>query len=48
MTAKSRIVEEIRSSGPMPFDRFMEVALYSTDGFFGGDTLRSEKAVLTR
>ena len=44
MTAKSRIVEEIRSSGPMPFDRFMEVALYSTDGFFGGDTLRSEKA----
>jgi len=44
MTAKSRIVEEIRSSGPMPFDRFMEVALYSTNGFFGGDTLRSEKA----
>ena len=44
MTLKTRIVEEIRSSGPMPFDRFMEMALYSPDGFFGGDTLRSEKA----
>lgn len=44
MTLKSRIVEEIRSRGPMPFERFMESALYGTGGFFAGDTLRSEKA----
>lgn len=28
----------------MPFERFMEIALYDPDGFFGGDVLRSEKA----
>jgi SAM-dependent MidA family methyltransferase len=28
----------------MPFERFMEIALYDPDGFFGGDALRSEKA----
>jgi len=44
MTLKARIAGEIRSDGPMPFDRFMELALYSPDGFFGGDTLRSKKS----
>ena len=44
MNLKNRIVEEIRSLGPMPFERFMEVSLYDADGFFGGHTLRSEKA----
>ena len=43
MALKTRIAEEIRSIGPMPFDRFMEIALYDGEGFFGGDTLRSEK-----
>ena len=28
----------------MPFERFMEMSLYDAEGFFGGDTLRSEKA----
>ncbi len=28
----------------MPFERFMEVSLYDPEGFFGGATLRSEKA----
>lgn len=44
MTIKTRIVDEIRSSGPMPFERFMEMSLYDADGFFGGEVLRSEKA----
>jgi SAM-dependent MidA family methyltransferase len=28
----------------MPFERFMEIALYDPEGFFGGDMLRSERA----
>lgn len=28
----------------MPFERFMELALYDEEGFFGGQTLRSERA----
>lgn len=28
----------------MPFDEFMALALYHPEGFFGGETLRSEKA----
>jgi SAM-dependent MidA family methyltransferase len=28
----------------MPFERFMEIALYDPDGFFGGRTLRSQKS----
>lgn len=44
MTLKQRIVDQIRSDGPMPFERFMEISLYDSDGFFGGETLRSEKA----
>ena len=43
MKLKNRVVEQIRSRGPMRFERFMEIALYDTDGFFGGKTLRSEK-----
>ena len=44
MRLKNRIVEEIRADGPMPFERFMEIALYDPEGFFGGEKLRSEKA----
>lgn len=43
MTLKERICEVICSGGPMPFERFMELSLYDREGFFGGDTLRSEK-----
>ena len=38
------IEEEIGTTGPMPFERFMELALYSPAGFFGGQTLRSARA----
>ncbi len=44
MHLKHRIIEEIRVQGPMPFERFMEIALYDPEGFFGGDELRSEKS----
>lgn len=44
MTLKQRILDEIDVHGPMPFERFMAISLYDPDGFFGGDTLRSEKA----
>lgn len=44
MTLKQRILGEIGRNGPMPFERFMEIALYDSSGFFGGDVLRSEKA----
>lgn len=44
MTLKQRIIDEIRDSGPMPFERFMEISLYDPDGFFGSDVLRSEKS----
>ncbi|MBW3666314.1 MAG: SAM-dependent methyltransferase [Actinobacteria bacterium] len=43
MSAKERILAEIRATGPIPFERFMELALYDRSGFFGGDHLRSEK-----
>jgi SAM-dependent MidA family methyltransferase len=40
-----RIATEIASSGPMYFDRFMEVALYDpADGFFGSGRLRSHRS----
>lgn len=40
-----RITDEIEASGPMPFERFMELALYSPDGgYFTSDRLRSEAA----
>ena len=38
------IREEIAASGPIPFDRFMELSLYGPGGFFSGDTLRSQKS----
>ncbi len=44
MTLKTRIIEEIGRSGPMPFERFMELALYDSEGFFGGDVLRSDRS----
>lgn len=43
MRLKQRIIDDITSNGPMPFERFMERALYDPEGFFGGDTLRSAK-----
>jgi SAM-dependent MidA family methyltransferase len=43
MSIKARLLDQIRSDGPMPFERFMEISLYEEDGFFGGSTLRSEK-----
>lgn len=45
MTLLDRIREEIESRGPMPFDRFMELALYDAEsGFFGSGPLRSTKS----
>lgn len=44
MSAKGRVLSEIRVNGPIPFERFMELALYDPSGFFGGDELRSEKS----
>jgi SAM-dependent MidA family methyltransferase len=44
MGLKQRIIDEIGTDGPMPFERFMEIALYDPEGFFGGQTLRSEKS----
>jgi SAM-dependent MidA family methyltransferase len=44
MTVKQRIIDEISGSRPLPFERFMEIALYDPEGFFGGETLRSQKS----
>ena len=42
---KAVIRSEIESRGPIPFERFMDLALYHPDGgFFTGDQLRSQKA----
>lgn len=42
---RARIASEIARSGPMPFDRFMEIALYDADGgYFTTGRVRSEKA----
>jgi len=41
MSLKQRIIAEIAATGPMPFERFMEISLYDPQGFFGGATLRS-------
>ena len=35
---------KVVDAGPLPFDEFMALALYHPEGFFGGETLRSEKA----
>jgi len=40
-----RITAEIRSDGPIGFDRFMEIALYDPDGgYFATGALRSDRA----
>lgn len=43
--ANWRVVKSIRQAieevGPIPFERFMELALYGPDGFFATDKLRS-------
>lgn len=44
MSLKPLITEEIMASGPMPFERFMEISLYHEEGFFGGELLRSQAA----
>lgn len=38
------IRREISNQGPIPFERFMELALYGPGGFFASDTLRSVAA----
>ena len=38
------IHEEVEASGPMPFERFMELSLYGPGGFFSGEVLRSQKS----
>ncbi len=43
MKLRDRIVATISAEGPIPFEHFMEMSLYDSDGFFGGDTLRSTK-----
>jgi SAM-dependent MidA family methyltransferase len=44
MSLKEHIRNRILEHGLMPFEEFMALALYHPDGFFGGETLRSEKA----
>lgn len=44
MSAIERVLAEIKVNGPIPFERFMELALYDPSGFFGGDHLRSERS----
>jgi len=45
MPLLNRILNQISRTGPMPFERFMELALYDADGgFFGSGPLRSVKA----
>jgi len=38
---KQRLIQTIRATGPIPFDSFMEAALYGSGGFFTGEVLRS-------
>jgi SAM-dependent MidA family methyltransferase len=40
---KDVIASELARSGPMPFERFMELALYGERGFFSSSMLRSER-----
>ncbi len=44
MSVLQHLIQEIESNGPMPFERFMEKALYGPDGFFGSGKLRSTGA----
>lgn len=41
---KERIIDQIRANGPVPFEQFMDWALYGEGGFFAGTVLRSDKA----
>lgn len=43
MTVKNLIRQQIERDGPMPFEEFMELSLYHSEGFFGGSSLRSAK-----
>jgi SAM-dependent MidA family methyltransferase len=38
------ITAEISASGPIPFERFMQLALYGVGGFFTSSVLRSQRA----
>lgn len=40
---RDAIVSEIARSGPIPFERFMHLALYGDGGFFSSSTLRSQR-----
>jgi len=44
MSIRTRITDQIRSKGPMPFERYMELTLYDAEGFYGRGRLRSAKA----
>ncbi len=45
MSIKEWVRERISSQGAIPFEEFMEIALYDPDGgFFGSGMLRSEKS----
>ncbi|HSJ26608.1 MAG TPA: SAM-dependent methyltransferase [Acidimicrobiia bacterium] len=37
------ITAEIERSGPLPFERFMDLALYGDGGFFASESLRSQR-----
>jgi SAM-dependent MidA family methyltransferase len=41
---RDQIVEVIRAEGPIPFERFMDLALYGPAGFFATATLRSQRS----
>ncbi|MDH3539853.1 MAG: SAM-dependent methyltransferase [Acidimicrobiia bacterium] len=41
---KRRLIDAIGARGPIPFDSFMEAALYGPGGFFSGEVLRSVRA----
>jgi SAM-dependent MidA family methyltransferase len=42
-TVVAGLRDEIAASGPMPFDRFMEVVLYGPGGYFSSGALRSHR-----
>ena len=44
MQIHEAIREEVAASGPIPFERFMELSLYGPGGFFSGEVLRSQKS----
>ena len=41
---RTRLLERISRDGPVPFEVFMEEALYGPGGFFAGEELRSTRA----